>query len=86
MHFHPKTWRNLEEHLWIELWISIDKIILFYSFEVIVLLFDRKVMTFVFNPLFRFRQIVKYWNTTESFSFEGVIVWSMLNQLKLKFC
>ena len=37
----------------LKLWISIVKIILFYSFEVIVPLLGGKVMTFVLYPLFR---------------------------------
>ena len=51
-----------------------DKITLFYSTELIVLLLGGKVMTFVLYPLFSFREIVKDWNATESFAFEEVIV------------
>ena len=50
--------------------ISIDLIIFFSSFEVIVLLLGVKAMTFVLYPLFRFQEIVKDWNTSESFEFE----------------
>ena len=56
----------------------------FSSFEVIVILLDGKVMTFVLFPLIKFQEIVKYWNLTDSFAFEGVIVWSMPNKLKWK--
>ena len=54
-----------EEHALIELLISIDIIILFSSFEVIVLRLGDKVMTFVLYPLFRFPEIVNDWNATE---------------------
>ena len=30
-------------------------------------------MTFALYPIFRFTEIVKDWNETESFAFEGVI-------------
>ena len=87
--FHPKTWIftknenfSLEEYVLIELCISIDLIIFFSSFEVIVLLLGVNVMTFVLYPLFMLLEIVKDWNATEPFAFEGVIVWSMPNQLK----
>ena len=43
----------------IELRSSIDIIMFFSSFEVIVLLLDGKVMTFVLYPLIKFREIVK---------------------------
>ena len=43
------------------------------SFEVIVLLLDVEVMTFLY-PLLRFQAILKDWNATESFAFEDVIV------------
>ena len=46
----------------------------FSSFEVIVLLLAGKVMTFVSYPLIKFQEIVKDWNATDSFAFEGVIV------------
>ena len=68
----------------IELRSSIDIIMFFSSFEVIVLLLDGKVMTFVLYPLIKFQEIVKDWNATDSFVFEGVIVWSILNKLKWK--
>ena len=45
----------------------------FSSFEVIVLLLDGKVMTFVLNPLIKFQEIVKDWNATDSFAFECVL-------------
>ena len=64
----------------IELGSSIDIILLFSSFEVIVLLLYGKVMTFVLYPLIKFQEIIKDWNTTDSFAFEGIIVWSMLNK------
>ena len=54
--------------------MSIDLITFFSSFEVIVLLFGVKAITFVLYPLFRFLKIVRDWNTTESFEFEDVIV------------
>ena len=38
-------------------------------------------MTFVLYPMFRFQEIVKDWNATESFAFEDGIVRSMLNKL-----
>ena len=66
----------------IELRSSIDIIMFFSSFEVIVLLLDSKVMTFVLYPLIKFKEIVKDLNATYSFAFEGVIVWPMLNKLK----
>ena len=34
-------------------------------------------MTFVLYPLYRFQNIVRDWNTTESFEFEDVIVRSL---------
>ena len=54
------------------------------SFEVVVLLLDGKVMTFVLYPppLFRFQKIVKDWNATELVEFQGVIVIIMPNELK----
>ena len=58
----------------IELRSSIDIIMFFCSFEVIVLLLDGKVMTFVLYPLIKFQEIVKDSNATDSFAFEGVIV------------
>ena len=61
---------------------SIDIIMFFSSFEVIVLLLDGKVMTFVLNPLIKFQEIVKDWNATDAFAYGGVIVWSMLNKVK----
>ena len=38
-------------------------------------------MTFVLYPLFRFREILKDWNATKSYAFEGLIVGSMPNKL-----
>ena len=73
---------SLEEHVLLELRISVDFIIYFSSFEVIVLLLGVKVMTFVLYPMFRFQAIVKNWNTTESFAFEDGIMRSMPNKLK----
>ena len=70
--------------MFIELRSSIDIIMFFSSFEVNVLLLDGKVMTFVSYPLIKFHDIVEDWNATDSFAFEGVIVWSMLNKLKWK--
>ena len=63
---------------------SIDMIMFFSSFEAIVVLLDGKVTTFVLYPLIKFQEIVKDWNATDSFVFEGVIVWSILNELKWK--
>ena len=57
----------------VELRSSIDIIMFFSSFEVIVLLLDGKVMTFVLYPLIKFQDIVKDWNATDSFAFEGDI-------------
>ena len=45
--------------------ISIDIIMFFSSFEVIVLILGGKVMTFVLYPLLRSQGIVKDCNTTE---------------------
>ena len=56
----------------LELRSSIDRIMFLSSFEVIVLLLDGKVMTFVSYPLIKFQEIVKDWNATDSFAFEGV--------------
>ena len=58
----------------IELRISIDIIMFFSSFKVIVLLLDGKVMTFVLHPFLKFQEIVKDWNETDSFALKGVIV------------
>ena len=58
----------------IELRSSNDIIMFFSSFEVIVLLLDGKVMTFVLYPLIKFKEIVKDWNATDLFLFEGIIV------------
>ena len=60
--------------MFIELRISINRIIFFSSFEVIVILFGGKVLTFVLYPLLRFQEIVKDLNATESFLFECVLV------------
>ena len=65
---------SLEEYVLTEFRISIDIIMIFSSFEVIVLLLGDKVMTFVLYPLFRSQEIVKYWKATESFAFECVIM------------
>ena len=56
---------SLEEHILKELSISIDLFVFFSSLEVIVLILGGKVMTFVFYPLLRSKEIVKNWNTTE---------------------
>ena len=81
MHFHPKTYIftksencSLEEHVLIELRSSIDIIMLFSSFAVIVLLLDDKIMTFALHPFIKFQEIVKDLNATDPFAFEGVIV------------
>ena len=65
--------------------ISVDFIIFFSSFEVIVFLLGVKVVNFVIYPLLRFWEIVKDWNATESFVFEDGIVRSMPNKLKWEF-
>ena len=71
---------TLKEHVLIALCFSIDCIIFSSSVEVIVLLLGVKVITFVLYPLFRFQEMVKDGNATESFAFEDVIVWSMPNK------
>ena len=68
----------------IELRSSIDTVMFFSSFELIVLLLDGKVMTCILYPLIKFQEIVEDWNATDSFAFEGVIVWSKLNKLNWK--
>ena len=60
---------SITEHVLIDLCISIDLIISFSSFEVIVLLLGVKLPTFVLYPLLRFQYIVKDRNATESFEF-----------------
>ena len=66
----------------IELRNSIDILVFFSSFEVIVLLLDGKVMTFVLYPLIKFQEFVKDYNATNSFAFEFVMVRSILNKIK----
>ena len=63
-----------EEHVLIELCSSIDIIMFFSSFKVIVLLLNGKVLTFVLYPLIKFQEIVKDWNATDSLAFKGVIL------------
>ena len=58
----------------IELRNFIDTIMFISSFKVIVLLLDGKVMTYVLYPLIKFQELLKYWNATDSFVFECVIV------------
>ena len=50
---------SIEEHVLIDLCISIDLIISSSSFEVIVFLLGVKLLTFVLYPLLRFEDIVK---------------------------
>ena len=65
--FTKSKYFSIEEHVLIDLCISIDLIISFSSFEVIVLILGFKLLTFVFYPLLRFQDIVKDRNATESF-------------------
>ena len=60
--------------MFIELRSFIDIIMFFSSSEVILLLLDGKVMTFVLYSLIKLQEIVKDWNATDSFAFEGVKV------------
>ena len=71
--FSQKLNFSLKEQVLIELRSCIHIIIIFSSWEVIVLLLDGKVMTFVLYPLIKFQEIVKDWNLKDSFAFEGVI-------------
>ena len=57
---------SIEEHVLIDLCISIDLIISFSSFEAIVLLLGVKLLTFILYPLLKFQDIVKDRNATES--------------------
>ena len=74
LNYHTNKKFSIEEHVLIEWRISIDSIIFISSFEVFVFLLGVKVVTLVLYTLFRFAEIVKDWNATESLAFDDVIV------------
>ena len=59
-----RIWGGVENAKMVFAELNCHVFYLFSSFEVIVLLFGGKDMTFVLYPLFRFRETVKDWNAT----------------------